>query len=55
MWITFKWLVIRPEKTDERHLCLVCKIVVVVAFIAMRSDERHAFRLQGVSVGVEAE
>jgi len=55
MWITFKSLVIRSEKTDERHLGLVCKIVVVVAVIAVRSDERHAFRLQRVSVGVEAE
>jgi hypothetical protein len=36
-------------------LCLVCKIVVVVTVIAVRSDERHAFGLQGVSVGVEAE
>jgi hypothetical protein len=47
--------VIRPEPTDQCDLCLLREVVVVSAFITLCSNERHAFGLQCVSVGLVAE
>jgi hypothetical protein len=42
-------------QTDQRDLCLLREVVVVSAFITLGSNERHAFGLQCVSVGLVAE